>query len=132
MLSKGHIKRVKAVQASYEDVLKVPASPLLQELDNHDFLFPRNHYIVLGLPEIPAKLLSEPPSLLQELSNEKERTEPQPCHVLHDQTTQIPSSRDVEDLKNIKDFSEQFQKKMSQNLCIQPPFLFSLTKIHEK
>lgn len=110
VLSQGRNRRGKPSRAAYEDVWKFPISSLLQELDRYEFSFPRSHYIVPGLSELPAQPTEEPPDVFPELRMGDPQSEHRPHASLYDTAGQPQTSDGVNRLESLEDVVEQFQE----------------------
>ena len=77
VLSRKQDHAGKPIRAAYEDIRKAPSSPLLQELDRIDFIFPRSYSVVdedYEDSEIP--ITADLPELYPELANNASNNSP--------------------------------------------------------
>lgn len=76
LLSRNVSHRGKAIHAAYEDVRSVPSNPLLKDLDEYEFLFPRSHSIVPDLPEYERDQDDEGAELFPEIDDTETQAKP--------------------------------------------------------
>lgn len=67
ILSSNKRHRGKSIRSAYEDVRKVPSSPLLRVLDSYEFFFPRSSAIVLSLNDVPKSAEEAPPEIFPDI-----------------------------------------------------------------